>query len=144
MTPSPPKKRNWSQKETAPCCVCTCGEGSKHSIEDMMNLVLPFSQLKFLEHWLSQKRLPPCACTCGKRPKHFIEDMNFVTKQRCGTCPPSKQDKTRSRANCQCQQWEHLPALITFKFSTKITHTPGITTPGDFHPDRSGGHVAPT
>jgi len=46
---------------------------------------------KFLELWLSQKRLAPCACACGKSPKHFIEDMNFETRQRCGTCPPSKQ-----------------------------------------------------
>ena len=37
----------------------------------------------------------------------------------------------------------HLCALITFKFSGKITHTPGILTPGDFLPDRSGGHVDP-
>ena len=36
---------------------------------------------------------------------------------------------------------EHLSALITFKFSAKITHTPGILTSGDFHSDRSGGHV---
>jgi len=57
MTPSPSKERNWSQKETAPCCVCTCGEGTRHFIEDMMNLVLLFSYLKFLELWLSQKRL---------------------------------------------------------------------------------------
>jgi len=35
---------------------------------------------------------------------------------------------------------EHLSALITFKFSAKITHTPGILTPGDCHPDMSGGH----
>jgi len=53
--------------------------------------------------------------------------MNFETSQRCGTCPLSKQNKTR----------------ITFKFSAKITHIPGILTPGDFNPDRSGGHVVP-
>jgi len=38
---------------------------------------------------------------------------------------------------------EHLFALITFKFSAKITHTPGMPTPGDLHPDRSRGHVVP-
>jgi len=48
-----------------------------------------------------RKKLKParncsyCACTCGKRPKHFIEDMNFEIRQRCGTCPPSKQNKTK-------------------------------------------------
>jgi len=36
---------------------------------------------------------------------------------------------------------EHLSALITFKFSATITHTPGILTSGDFYPGRSGGHV---
>jgi len=36
-----------------------------------------------------------------------------------------------------------LSALITFKFSVKITHVPEILTLGDFNPDRSGGHVAP-
>ena len=34
---------------------------------------------------------------------------------------------------------EHLSVLITFTFSAKITQTPGILTPRDFHPDRSGG-----
>jgi len=38
---------------------------------------------------------------------------------------------------------EHLSALITFKFSAKITHTPGILTTGDFHIDRSGGRMVP-
>jgi len=59
--------------------------------------------------------------------------------------PVHHQNRTKrgSRANCQCQRWEHLPALITFKFSAKITHTTGIPTPCDFHRDRSGGHVVP-
>jgi len=48
------------------CTVCTCGARIKHFIEDMINLVLLFTLLKFLELWLSQKRLAPCcACTCG-------------------------------------------------------------------------------
>jgi len=38
---------------------------------------------------------------------------------------------------------EHLSALITSKFSAKITHTPELLTAGDFHSDRSGGHVVP-
>ena len=38
---------------------------------------------------------------------------------------------------------EHLSALITFNFSAKITHIPGILTPSDFHSDRSGGRVVP-
>ena len=38
---------------------------------------------------------------------------------------------------------EHLSALITFKFSATIAHTPGILTSGDFYPGRSGGHVVP-
>jgi len=41
IAPSPSEERNWSQKGPAPC-VCTCGEKSKHFIEDMMNLVLLF------------------------------------------------------------------------------------------------------
>ena len=40
-------------------------------------------------------------------------------------------------------QLKFLELYITFKFSAKTTHTPGILTPGDFHPDRSGGHVDP-
>ena len=38
---------------------------------------------------------------------------------------------------------EHLSALITFKFSATIIHTPGTLTSGDFHPDRSDGYVVP-
>jgi len=33
VTPSSSEERNWSQKGHAPC-VCTCGERSKHFIED--------------------------------------------------------------------------------------------------------------
>jgi len=43
MTPSPSEERIWSWKRPAPCCMCTCGERSKHFIEDMMKLVLLFS-----------------------------------------------------------------------------------------------------
>ena len=117
---------SWTKLEPERACtVCTCGERSKHFMEDMMNLVLLFSQLNFLELWLSQTRLAPCCmCTCGKRPKHFIEDMKFETKQRCAICPPSKQNKTRFT----CNDGEHLFALITFKFSAKITQIPEILT----------------
>jgi len=38
---------------------------------------------------------------------------------------------------------EHLSAFITFRLSVKISHTRGILTPGDFHSDRSGGHLVP-
>ena len=51
MTPSPSEERNWSQSGPSYCSVCTCGERSKHFIEDTMNLVLLFSSLKFLEFW---------------------------------------------------------------------------------------------
>jgi len=34
VTPSPSEERNWSQKGHAPYCVCTCGERSKHFIEN--------------------------------------------------------------------------------------------------------------
>jgi len=108
-----------------------------------MNLVFLFMQLKFLELWFRQKMLAPCcACTCGKRPKHFIEDANFETRQRCGTCPPSKQN--REVQVTTANDGEHLSALITFKFSAKITHIPGILTPGDFHLGRSDSHMIPS
>jgi len=66
--------------------------------------------------------------------------MNFETGQRCGICPPSKQNKVHVPT---ANDGEHLSALITFNFSAKITHTPGILTPRDIHPDRSGGRLVP-
>ena len=66
------------------------------------------------------------------RPDNAVEPVHHQNRTKRG-----------SRANCQCQRWEHMPALITFKFSAKITHTPGIPAPGDFHPDKSGGHAVP-
>jgi len=70
--------------------------------------------------------------------------MNFETRQRCGTCPPSTIKTEQNEVHAPtANDGEHLFALITFKFSAKITHSPGILTPGDFHPDRSGGHVVP-
>ena len=72
--------------------------------------------------------------------------MNFETRQRCayGTCPPSKQKKTR--LTCQLptmgRTWLHW-SLSSFLQRLLITHTPGILTPGDFQPDRSGDHVVP-
>jgi len=39
---------------------------------------------------------------------------------------------------------EHVSTLLTFKFSAKIIHTTGTLTTGDFHQERSGGHVVPT
>jgi len=142
MTPSPSTERNWSQKRPAPCCVCTCGERSKHFIEDTMNLVLLFTYLNFPELWLSQKKLAPCcACTCGKRPKHFIENMNCESRQRCGTCPPSKQDKTRF--TCELPTMGAFADIDHFQVFCKDYSHPWNTNPGDFHPDRNGGHVVP-
>jgi len=57
--------------------------------------------------------------------------------------PVHHQNRTKRDSRANCQRWEHLSALITFKFSAKITHTPWILTPGDFYPDRSGGHMVP-
>jgi len=57
--------------------------------------------------------------------------------------PVHYQSRTKRGSRASCQRWEHLSALITFKFSAKITHTTGILTPVDFLPDRSGGHVVP-
>jgi len=54
MTPSSSEEKIRSWKRPAPFCMCTCGARSKHFIEDMMDLVLLFSYLKFLELWLSQ------------------------------------------------------------------------------------------
>jgi len=55
VTPSPSEERNWSQKGHAPC-VCTCGERSKHFIEDDEPCASLF-QMTFPELWLNQKRL---------------------------------------------------------------------------------------
>jgi len=66
------------------------------------------------------------------RPANAVEPVHHQNRTKQG-----------SRVNYQCQRWEHLPALVTFKFSAKITHTPGILTPVDFHRDRSGGQVVP-
>jgi len=77
-------------------------------------------------------------------PKDFIEDMNFETRQRCGSWNLSTIKKEQNKVHVPTtNDGEHLSALITFKFSAKVTHTPGILTPGDFHPFRSGGHVVP-
>jgi len=62
------------------------------------------------------------------RPDNAVEPVHHQNSTKRG-----------SRAN----DGERLFALITFKFSAKITHTHGKPTPGDFHPDRSGGHVVP-
>jgi len=39
------------------CTMCTCGERSKHFIEDMMNLVLLFTYLNFQNSGLAKKSL---------------------------------------------------------------------------------------
>jgi len=57
--------------------------------------------------------------------------------------PVQHQNRTNEIHVPTANDGEHLCALITFKFSAMITHTHGIPTPGDFHPDRSGGHVVP-
>jgi len=97
----------------------------------------------FLKLWLSQQRLASCcACICGKRPKHFIEDMNFETKQTLWNLSTIKTEQNEVHVPT-ANEANHLSALITLKFSAKITYTPGILTAGNFLPDRSGGHVVP-
>jgi len=81
-------------------------------------------------------------CTFGERSKHSIEDMNFETRQRCENQPTIKTEQNEVHVST-ANDGDLLSALITFKFSAKITHTPVILTSGDFHSDRSGGHVVP-
>jgi len=139
MTPSPSEEKNWSQKGPEPCALVVKGQSF---IEDMMNLVVLFTKLKFLELWLSQKRLPSCcAFTCGKSPKHFVEEMNFETRNAVE--PVYHQNRTKRGSRANWQRWGALVVIDHYKFSAKVTHTPGILTPSDFHPDRSGGHVVP-
>ena len=57
--------------------------------------------------------------------------------------PVHHQNRTNEVHVPTANDGEHLSALITFKFSAKITHIHGIPTPGHFHIDRSGGHVVP-
>jgi len=86
--------------------------------------------------WLSQKKLVPCACTCGKRPKHFIEDMNFETRQRCRTCPQSKQNEVHiPTMGSTCQHWSlssFLPRLLTPRDTllTNVEYQPPVIPPG--------------
>jgi len=97
MTPSPSEEKNWSQKGPEPCALVVKGQSF---IEDMMNLVVLFTKLKFLELWLSQKRLPSCcAFTCGKSPKHFVEEMNFETRNAVEPVYHQNRTKRGSRAN---------------------------------------------
>ena len=66
--------------------------------------------------------------TWSLRPDNTVEPVRHQTEQNEVHVPTANDG-------------EHLFALITAKFSAKITYTHGILTPGDFHPDRSGGHV---
>jgi len=52
--------------------------------------------------------------------------------------PAHHQNRTKRGSRANCQTWG-----ANMGSTAKITHTPGILTPGDFHPDRSGGHVVP-
>ena len=63
--------------------------------------------------------------------------MNFETRQRLWNLSIIKTEQNEVHVSTD------MSAFVTFKFSAEITHTPGILTPGDFHPDRSGGHVVP-
>jgi len=55
-------------------------------------------------------------------PKHFIEDVIFdqTTLWNLSTIKTEQNEANVPTAN----DGEHLSALITFKFSAKITHTP--------------------
>jgi len=69
--------------------------------------------------WL---RAWPAPCARGKMPKHFIEDVIFdqTTLWNLSTIKTEQNEANVPTAN----DGEHLSALITFKFSAKITHTP--------------------
>ena len=122
MTPSPSEERNWSQKGPAPRGGARGGARGPLPPKILPGPPSGPPKIRYLSVGLFLKVLhrpltaplvaklappvapqmkmsvsaPACtACTCGERSKHFIDDMNFETRQRCGTCPPSKQDKTR-------------------------------------------------
>jgi len=82
-----------------------------------------------LNFGLAKKSLAPCACTCGKRPKHFYEVMHFETRQRCGTCPPSKQNKTSFTCQLPVPTMGALAGIDHYQVSCKYCSHPWNTNP---------------
>ena len=119
--------------------VCALVVKGQSILSRMMNLVLLCSELKFLELWLNQNGFALVVRALAIKGQSIqFEDMNFEIRQRCGTCPPSKQNKTRFT----CQRRGALACIDHFQVFCN-TCTPGILTSGDFYPGRSGGHVVP-
>jgi len=85
--------------------------------------------IEVLELRPSQKCLALFACTCGERPKHFIEDMNFQTRQRWGTCPPSKHNKTRFTCQLPVPTMGALAGIDHFQVFCKDYSHPWNTNP---------------
>jgi len=58
--------------------------------------------------------------------------MNFETRQRCGACPPLKQNKTRF--TCQLPTMGALVCIDHFQVFCKDYSHPRYTNPGWFPP----------
>jgi len=60
--------------------------------------------------------------------------MNFETRQRCGTCPPSKQNKTRFTCQLPLPTMGALAGIDHFQVFCKDHSHPWNTHPGWFPP----------
>jgi len=121
---------------------CALVVKGQSNLSRMMNLVLLCSELKFRELWLNQKGLALVARALAVKGQCILW-RTWTLRSDNAVVPVHHQNRTKRGSRANCQRWEHLSALTTFKFSVTITHTPGILTSGDFYQGRSGGHVVP-
>jgi len=57
--------------------------------------------------------------------------------------PVHHQNITKRGSRANRQWWGALVCIDHFQVLSKVTHTPGILTLGDFNPDRSGSNMVP-
>jgi len=96
-----------------------------------------YKSVEFLSIFQNVK--PPAQTQCSPTENFLATVLDQTTLWNLSTLKTEQNEVHVPTAN----DGEHLSALITFKFSAKITHTPGILTTGDFHIDRSGGRMVP-
>jgi len=139
MTASPSEEKNWSRKRPAPCALVV--KGQSILLRTWWTLYFSLPNWNVLKSGLAKKDLLLVRALVVKgqsillrtwtlRPDNALEPVHHQNRTKRGSC-------------ANYQRWGALACIDHFQVFCQDYSHPWNTNSGDFHPDRSGGHVVP-
>ena len=140
MTPSPLEERNWSLTGPVPWALVVKGQSVLSGT--WWTLCFCFAGWISWKYRLAKKGLLLVVRALVVKGQSMVW-RTWTLRPDNVVEPVHHQNRTKRGSRANYQRWGALVCIDHCQVFCKTTHNPGILTPVDFHPNRSGGHVVP-